>query len=183
MAEQGNSGVSMTENLMNMELLSLPGNVCFGCGHENPIGLRISVYRDPKAPHRILGEFDPGPHMIGFPGITHGGAIYTALDCMATWSGMVLRGTKAMWILRSATMKYHRPAFQNKPISLSAAIEKEGAEWEAIEVRAEARDSEGNLLADGIFKVIPVAPEKFKAMTGIDKLPEGWANWLGDSSS
>lgn len=170
----------MAEKPLHMELLSLPGNLCFGCGQENPNGLRISVYRDAKSPNRILGEFDPGPHMIGFPGITHGGAIYTALDCMATWCGMVLRKTKAMWVLRSATMTYHRPAFQNQPILLLAAIEKEGTEWEAIEVLAEARDSTGNLLADGRFKVIPVPPDKFKAMTGIDALPEGWINWLDE---
>ena len=79
------------------------------------------------------------------------------------------------------SIKYHRPAFQGNPILLSAAIEKEGTEWEAIEVRAEARDSEGNLLVEGSFKVIPVSPEKFKVMTGINELPEGWASWLGDS--
>ena len=172
----------MTKNLLSTELL--PGNVCFGCGQENPNGLRVAVFRDPKDPKRILGEFDPQDFMIGFPGITHGGAIYTALDCMATWSGMVLRKTKAMWILRSATMKYHRPAFQGSPISLSATIEGEDDdEWKAIEVRAEARDSEGNLLAEGNFKVIPVSPEKFKAMAGIDELPENWAKWLGDNST
>lgn len=171
----------MTENLLSTELL--PGNACFGCGQENPNGLRVAVFRDPENPKRILGEFDPQNYMIGFPGITHGGAIYTALDCMATWSGMLLRKTKAIWMLRSATMKYHRPAFQGNPISLSAVIEKEEDAWKAIEVRAEARNSEGNLLAEGRFKVIPVSPEKFKAMTGIDELPKGWADWLGDGGT
>lgn len=88
---------------MNETLLSthaLPGNVCFGCGPENANGLGVSIFRDPGDPKRILGEFRPREHMIGFPGITHGGAIYTALDCMATWSGMVLRKTKALWVLR-----------------------------------------------------------------------------------
>jgi acyl-CoA thioesterase FadM len=171
----------MAESSMH-EKLSLAGNICFGCGQDNPDGLKISVFRDPDDPKRILGEFRPKAHMIGFPGITHGGAIYTALDCMATWSGMVLRGTKAMWILRSATMKYHRPAFQADSISLSAQIENEGGKWDAIEVRAEARDQVGNLLADGRFKVIPVSLEKFRSMTGIEELPEGWVEWLGRNS-
>ena len=168
----------MIENLLSTQLL--PGNACFGCGQENPNGLRVAIFRDPENPKRLLGEFNPQTYMIGFPGIAHGGAIYTALDCMATWSGMVLRKTKAMWILRSATLKYHRPAIQDHPISLSAIIEKEGDLWEAIEVRAEARNSQGELLAEGNFKVIPVSPDKFKALIGITTLPEGWANWLGD---
>jgi len=167
---------------MDMKLISLQGNTCFGCGQENPYGLKISGHRDPQDPNRIIGEFDPSEYMTGFPGITHGGVIYTAFDCMSTWCGMVLRRTKAMWMLRSAEMKYHRSAVQGKPISLSAAIEKEGGEWDAIEVHAEAHDPEGNLLAEGIFKVIPVPPEKFMAITGIDKLPEGWSDWLNNSN-
>jgi len=167
----------MTESSMHGKL-ELAGNRCFGCGQENPDGLRISVNRDPADAKRILGEFRAQDHMIGFPGITHGGAIYTALDCMATWSGMVLKGTKAMWVLRSAQMKYHRPAMQAELIYLSATIASEGDAWDAIEVLAEARDPNGNLLAEGAFKVIPVPPEKFKAMTGIRELPEGWAHWL-----
>ena len=72
----------MTENLLSTELL--PENVCFGCGQKNPNGLRVAVFRDPRDPKRILGEFDPQDYMIGFPGITHGGAIYTALAWIPT---------------------------------------------------------------------------------------------------
>ncbi len=163
--------------------LELAGNVCFGCGQDNSEGLGISVSRDPMNTERILGEFQAQDHMIGFPGITHGGAIYTALDCMATWSGMVLRGTKAMWILRSAEMKYHLPAMQDESLSLSATIASDGGEWESIEVIAEARDPKGQLLAEGVFKVIPIPPEKFKVMTGINELPEGWSEWLGENGT
>ena len=166
----------MPENLLNEKLL--PGNVCFGCGQENPLGLRIAVELDPTDSHRLLGTFEPQEHMIGFPSITHGGAIYTAMDCMATWSGMVLRRTKAMWLLRSATVKYHRPALQHNPISLSAVIEEEGEAWEAILVRIEARNPVGELLADGHFKVIPVAPERLKELTGLPDLPGNWIDWL-----
>jgi len=167
---------------MNRDL-ELAGNVCFGCGQENAYGFQITIRRDPTNAERILGEFQAQDHMIGFPGITHGGAIYTALDCMSTWCGMVLRGTKAMWVLRSAEIKYHRPAMQSEPVSLSAMIASEGDDWDAIEVIAEARDPKGTLLAGGVFKVIPVPPEKFKSMTGINELPEGWVEWLDDNGT
>lgn len=163
--------------------LELAGNVCFGCGQDNPSGLHISVSRDTANDERILGEFRAQDHMVGFPGITHGGTIYTALDCMATWCGMALRGTKAMWVLRSAEMKYHRPAKQSEPLFLSATIASKGSEWDAIEVLAEARDSKSHLLAGGKFKVIPVSPEKFKEMTGIEELPAGWAEWLEENGT
>jgi acyl-CoA thioesterase FadM len=84
------------------------------------------------------------------------------MDCMATWSGMVLKQTKAMLVLRSAATTYHRPAVEGAPISLSASLEREGDDWEAIEVRVEARNAEGQLLAEELFKVIPLPPDKFK---------------------
>jgi acyl-CoA thioesterase FadM len=81
-------------------------------------------------------------------------------------------------------MKYHRPAFQGSSILLSATIVSEEVdEWKAIHVRAEASDSEGSLLAEGNFKVIPVSPDKFKAMVGIDALPKNWAKWLGENGT
>lgn len=161
---------------------TIPGNACFGCGPENPAGLGVEIFRDPDDPGRLLGRFEARPEQAGFPGITHGGALYTALDCMATWSGMLLAGTRALWVLRSATMRYLRPALAGRPLALSAEIEKAGGAWDAIAVRAEARDADGVLLARGNFDVVPLPPEKFLAITGLAELPEGWARWLAGES-
>ena len=78
----------MTEEPLNISLL--PGNVCFGCGHANHHGLKIEIARHPAKPETLRGRFDPADYMIGFPGITHGGAIYTAMDCLSTWVASVL---------------------------------------------------------------------------------------------
>jgi acyl-coenzyme A thioesterase PaaI-like protein len=168
----------MTEEVLNRDLL--PGNVCFGCGHANPKGLGVEVVRDPSDPERLIGTFDPPAHMIGFPGITHGGAIYTALDCIAAWTPMVLRpDVKAIWILRSATITYLRPAHQGRPLRLASRIESEGRVGHAVEVQAEARDSDGNVLAEGLFKVVPLVADRFVKVAGIDRLPENWRHFLG----
>jgi hypothetical protein len=164
------------ESFVNRQ--TLPENACFGCGQANAHGLQITVSLDPENPQRLLGNFNPQPHMIGFPAITHGGAIYTAMDCMATWSGMVLRKTKALWLLRSASVKYHRPAIQSQPISLAAVIQQEGGPWEAIEVLVEASNPQGERLVEGLFKVIPVTLVKFKELMGITEIPEDWIRWL-----
>jgi acyl-coenzyme A thioesterase PaaI-like protein len=165
------------------EEVVLGGNVCFGCGEANTHGLHVSIYRDPDVPDLLFGEFRPGPEFVGLPGITHGGTIYTAMDCMATWSGMVLKRTKAMWVLRSATTRYHRPAFQADAVSLSASIEEEAGDWDAIEVRVEARNPEADLLVEGRFKVIPIPPERFKGLVRTDELPDGWNDWLDDEAA
>ena len=86
----------------------LPGNTCFGCGHHNAAGLHIDVVRDPEEAQVLRGRFEPTADMIGFPGIVHGGAIFTALDCLSTWVAIVLGPNReAAWVLRSAWPPQH----------------------------------------------------------------------------
>ncbi len=171
----------MPDEILNRDLL--PGNLCYGCGHDNPAGLKIEIRRDTADSQRLVGSFEPPGHMIGFPGITHGGALYTAMDCLAAWTPMVLRReTKAIWILRSASIEYLRPAHQGNPLTLSATIAEEEKQWGPIVVRTEAKDSDGNLLATGRFKVVPLPPRKFKKVAGLPRLPSNWSGFLGEPS-
>ncbi len=168
----------MAKMVLNKVLLS--ENDCFGCGHHNPHGLKIEIWSDDDTPECLKGEFHPPEHMTGFPGITHGGAIYAALDCMAAWVPMVFRRqAKAIWILRSATMTYHRPALQGRPLYLSARFESEDGQGEPAIVHAMAEDDNGRLLSEGRFKVIPLPPEKFLKVSGMAQLPENYRKLLG----
>lgn len=155
-------------------------NTCFGCGKDNELGLQISVFRQADPAAGIRGEFVPKPYMGGFPGILHGGIIYTALDCMATWAGMVLRPKRALWVLRSSQMKYHRPAMTGNKVLLAATIEVERPEddMSPILVTATARDPDGQLLVEGLFKPVPITLEKFAAATGITDRSSGWCQWV-----
>jgi acyl-coenzyme A thioesterase PaaI-like protein len=117
--------------------------------------------------------------MTGFPGITHGGVIYTAMDCLAAWVPRILRSdTKAIWILRSATVKYHKAARQGETLSLTGSIASEGKQWQPVEVRTEARNPAGDLLTDGTFKVVPLTPDRFKQVAGIEEIPQAWRAML-----
>jgi acyl-coenzyme A thioesterase PaaI-like protein len=171
-------GPMSTGEIVNRDRIE--GNDCFGCGPHNPAGLDIAIRRDPDNPERLVGDFTPAAHLIGFPGIVHGGILYTALDCMAAWTPLTLRPeAKSIWILRSAEMTYHRPAAPEAPIRLYAEIESENRPGRPIQVRAEARDGEGNPLAEGLFKVVPLSPEKFRKVAGVEKMPENWARMIG----
>ncbi|MCG6963728.1 MAG: hypothetical protein LJE95_10715 [Acidobacteria bacterium] len=167
----------MTEDLLNISLL--PENVCFGCGHENHHGLRIEITHHPSKAETLQGRFEPADYMVGFPGITHGGAIYTAMDCMAAWTPRVFRAeTTAIWILRSANVKYLRPAYQGRPLTLEAWIASESDRWEPVTVGTRAFDADGSLLVQGSFKVVPLSAERFKEVAGIDELPPSWSSHL-----
>jgi acyl-CoA thioesterase FadM len=160
--------------IVNVDLLS--GNTCFGCGHDNPRGLQIELRRDPESPDRLLGRLETDAQLAGFPGITHGGALYTALDCLAAWVPKVLRPeAKAIWILRSASVTYHRPAPAGRPVLLSGAIASEAGPAAPMEVRCQGSAESGTVLVEAAFKVVPLSPEKFVSISGIDALPPNWA--------
>lgn len=51
--------------------------MCFACGKENPIGLKLHFHREGDT---VSSEFVPGELHQGWPGIVHGGIINTLLD-------------------------------------------------------------------------------------------------------
>ena len=64
---------------------------CFVCGPDNPIGLHLAFRIEDGA---CRSEFTPGPNHHGYPGVIHGGMVYSALDdVMANW--FYLRGIRA----------------------------------------------------------------------------------------
>lgn len=157
----------------------LPENTCYGCGPLNRDGLRIVVRRDTEGTDRLRATFQPQPHMVGFPGITHGGAIFTALDCLAAWVPGALRpNVRALWLLRSASMTFHRPALAAEPIDLSGAIAVDGGADAPMLVHTEARNGKGDLLAAGDFKVVPVTEDRFLKITGLQSIPPNWRAFL-----
>lgn len=167
----------MSEQALNERLIA--DSVCFGCGPSNSQGLKLKVDYDPNDPEKIIGLFLPDASLIGFPGITHGGIVFTALDCIACWSGMMLtKGPKALWLLRSAQVTYHRPAREGEPLYLSATIPNLAEAGRVQTVHNEARNESGDLLVNGQYKIVPLSPKKFMTVLGVKKLPEGWASWL-----
>lgn len=51
--------------------------LCFACGQENPIGLKLRFSQEGD---EVRSEFTPGEYHQGWPGIVHGGVIETLLD-------------------------------------------------------------------------------------------------------
>ena len=167
----------MADPALNERLL-IEGR-CFGCGSSNPNGLKLKVNHDPGDPEQIIGHFVPHESFIGVPGITHGGVLFTALECMASWAGMMLvGGPKAIWLLRSAQVTYHRPARAGELVNLVARIPQRAEPSGPQLVHNEARNDSGDLLVNGQYKIVPLSPKKFKSLLGIDEMPADWAGWL-----
>jgi len=172
----------MTDAETPINISRLANNACFGCGHSNEHGFKIRLYpqhRPDAAAQSVSGEFTTHQHQDGFPGITHGGVLYTAMDCTSTWTAYVGKPhIPAVWVLRNADVTYHHPAFAGTRIQLDGRIVEDAEDWQALIIKVVASDDHGESFAEGRFKVIPLPVEKFKALTGITELPGDFAAFL-----
>lgn len=171
----------MAELALNEQFLR--GNTCFGCGLENPEGLRIRIYRDGEKANRLVGTFHPRPTSTGFPNIVHGGAQFTVLDCMAGWVMFILRNPgRSVPLTTSATMRFKRAAVLGEELRLSAEVVREPASpREPVGIRAEIRNGAGELLSEADFEYVMLPEEKFKKLVNIEALPEGYRRHFGES--
>ena len=51
--------------------------MCFACGQDNPVGLKIKFELNED---QVTAEFTPNENHVGFRNTVHGGIIYSALD-------------------------------------------------------------------------------------------------------
>lgn len=121
-------------------------NQCFGCGMQNPHGLRLEFFL--AEDHSVVCFMEIAPGFEGPPGYAHGGIIATLLD-EAMSKSVRARGLTAM--TRSMQVDYRRP------VPVGKALRMEGRLLESQERRhaTEARilDADGTILASatGVF--------------------------------
>lgn len=166
---------------LNEELLR--GNTCFGCGPDNPDGLRIRVFRDDNNPSRLVGRFFPRPTAIGFPHIVHGGLQFTALDCMAGWVMLVLRRAgQHVPLTVSAQMRFLRAAKVGEELHLSAEVKGEPAgPRDPTPIHTELRGAAGELYSQADFDYVQVPEASFRRLIGIDALPDHYRQFWAES--
>ena len=57
---------------------------CYVCGTENPSGLRLPFRKDESGGSRA--EYVARPEHAGWPGIIHGGLLFTLMDEAVAWA-------------------------------------------------------------------------------------------------
>lgn len=165
----------------------LKGNNCFGCGPENPDGLRIRIFEDGANPNRLVGDYTPRGTQAGFPAIVHGGLQFTALDCMAAWTIFGRRGAERfMPLTHSATARYRRPAPIGESLRLSAEVisttpAKDSSRAEqSLKIHTELRTVGDDLLTTIEFDYVALPEAIFRKMMGLDQLPECFRRHFGE---
>lgn len=106
-----------------------PDLTCFGCGHQNPAGLRLRSYSGDDGV--VTAAFTPWPeHDNGF-GFLNGGIISTLLDCHSAAAVMLeadrrgwsaLPGATLAYVTAGLDVRFLRPAPLTEPVELVGRI-------------------------------------------------------------
>jgi len=123
-----------------------PRRWCYGCGEDNPEGLRIAFRLDGR---RVIGELTLREVHQGYPGVVHGGVAAAALDEAMGWA-MYAAGTWARM-----EVKFRRPLPLGQRVLVSAEVTRSRGRW--LEVKGEIRLPSGELLVEGkgVFRRLP----------------------------
>jgi uncharacterized protein (TIGR00369 family) len=132
-------------------------NHCFGCGLDNPSGLRLRFFTD--ADHNIVCRLRLAPRFAGPPGHAHGGIIATLLDEAMSKANRA-RGVVAM--TRALEVQYLRPVPLGQPLVLTAR--HAGAAGRRHHTEAALIDSAGRTLATATAVFVTVPPDLLKQL-------------------
>ena len=102
---------------MSDEIEAAP--MCFACGQDNPVGLKIRFNVDGDV---CTADFTPNENHVGFQDTVHGGIIYTALDDV-TANILYQQGRKAH--TARCEIRYRQPARVGEALKLKGWIENE----------------------------------------------------------
>ena len=137
--------------------IKVPHNECFGCGKDNPDGMRLEFYFD-ETKHQAICEVTLAQRYQGPPGHAHGGIVATILD---EAMGKVNKLRHVIALTKKMDVEYLKPVPLNKPLTI-VGFEK------SVDGRkhlngAEIRNADGEVLAksEGLF--IAIDPAKMFA--------------------
>jgi acyl-coenzyme A thioesterase PaaI-like protein len=116
--------------------------MCFVCGIENPIGLKLKFYTDHEG--RCIAHFQPRPEHQGYPGHLHGGIISTLLD---ETMGRVLTPYDVWAITGRLEIKFKRPVPLDQELTIVGELTNSRSR--AYEARGEICLADGTALVQG----------------------------------
>jgi uncharacterized protein (TIGR00369 family) len=129
---------------------------CFGCGPENPVGLKLAFRRERDS---VVSEITLDENYAGYRQFIHGGVVATLLDEGMGWALVELLGRYG--VTRSLQVTYRRPVRLGQSLTItSKVLAQEGAN---VTVESVLEDGRGRLLARGEGAWVLVRDERAAA--------------------
>ncbi len=125
--------------------------LCFVCGMENPIGLKVIFEEEDK---RVWAKFTPREEHQGFPGILHGGLTGALLD-EAMGRCLMVGGEERWMVSARLEVRYKKPIPIGEPLTVRGEVVQDRGR--RIETRGEIRLKDGSLAAEakGTYMRVP----------------------------
>jgi len=126
--------------------------MCFVCGIENPIGLKLKFYTDDKG--RCITRFRPRQEHQGYPGHLHGGLISTLLD---ETMGRVLTGQNVWAMTGQLEVRFRKPVPLDQELTIVGELIHSRSR--VYEAHGEIRLPDGTVLVEGSGLYIRIPDE------------------------
>ena len=131
-------------------MIEFEDKTCFGCGEDNPRGLRLKLGYDGDT-KTVFGEFQATQELEGAPNIIHAGVIASILDeAMVT----VNKYMDIVALTGELTIRYLQPAFIQENLYIRGGYVKKNKR--VIENRAEIENEMGKIVARAKGKYLEV---------------------------
>jgi acyl-coenzyme A thioesterase PaaI-like protein len=127
-------------------------SMCFACGQENPIGLKLKFTWDGKA---ARAEFTPGKFHQGWSGVIHGGIIGCILDEAMSYAALFEGVTS---LTAKMQTRFRRPLQIGEPLIISASVTKKTRRL--VETEAEMHLGDGTPVADSTATMFILSQRK-----------------------
>jgi uncharacterized protein (TIGR00369 family) len=140
--------------------------MCFACGVENPVGLRLRFYDN--GVDEVTSEFVIADHHQGYPGIAQGGIVAAILDELGGRTVMIGDHLR-LFMTMKLEVKYRLPVPVGAPLrGVGKLLQLKSKRATA---RAEIRNAAGEALAEAELLLSDVPPGVFN-ISDADRL--GW---------
>ncbi|MBI5301688.1 MAG: PaaI family thioesterase [Chloroflexi bacterium] len=142
-------------------------SMCFVCGRDNPIGLRMQFFSDGDG--CVYADYEPHAEHQGYPGVMHGGLVTAMLDELIGRTAIA----SDLWCMTAKLeVRFRKPVPIDAPLKLKGEIKNKTGRL--IEGYGEIRLPDGTLAAEahGTYIRIPDAQ--------LDEYKRALGNWRVD---
>jgi uncharacterized protein (TIGR00369 family) len=112
-----------------------PGQPCFGCSPDHPMGFRLSFTREGND---VVTRMTPGEQYQGPPGLMHGGLVTTLADEVGAWACIVFLGKFGFTV--SLNARFNQAVRIGQELVARASITKSTSRFVDVEVRVSQDD-------------------------------------------
>jgi uncharacterized protein (TIGR00369 family) len=131
---------------------------CFACGVDNACGLGMTFYE--VGAGRVLAEYSVPENYQGFPGIVHGGIVFTMLDEVLGRVTMVGDHTK-FTVTAKVEVRFRKPVPTGEPLQIHGRVDRRRGRL--FFTSAELRLPDGSIAAEAKGMMAEVPDQAFDA--------------------